>query len=311
MTTLFLLVPAFLIFGILLGLTPCAVPLLLIMTSVCNNGTTSAMKKSLALTYMISLGCAYALVGLAVSVFAFYFYSYLQMPAVIVAMSLLFIFLGFATLGLLHLQLFPRQWLQLLQPLQRTFQHNPYLDAIFIGSTATLMASPCVIAPLAGLLWFIAENNHPGTSITILFFTGIGFGIPVIALSTFGTELLQIVGRWQKLIKQFFGLLLLGIAIHMLQDIISNRITMLLWATLVIFAGIYMGALIPDETNPILDNQKEQCQLNGEESPLKKRQLLKNIKHVSKLLSLLILLYGVLIFTGFLLGNSNPLSPLT
>lgn len=305
----FLLLPGFWLFGLLLGLTPCTIPAILIMSSICNTEN-HTKKVTLVLTWVTSIAAAYAIVGIIIAILGQYFSTIIALPAVSACASILFAILGFATLGLFNLTLFPHHWLNFIHQFQSSRKYNPYIEAIMIGSTATLLASACVIAPLAALLWYVLENPSTLSSGIILFTVGIGFGTPMLGIAIFGSELLQRAGKWQKFIKQLFGLALLGFAINLSSKIVSPSLSMLLWSFLLIFSGIYMGAFVPEQRNPLMEDMNEQCRLDGESAVIRKFHLMHQLKMVMKMASVLVLLYGILIFMGFLLGNTNPLSPL-
>lgn len=232
----------------------------------------------------------------------------MQNPWIIGFFSLLFLFLGLSSLGLVNLQLLPHHWISMISTKNIASGKESYLKASIMGVLATLIASPCVAAPLIGILSYIANTGDVVFGGITLFIAGLGFGTPLIAINIIGSELLQKAGRWQEHIKQFFGILLLGIAIWLLDRIIPTRGTMLLWASLAIFTAMYMGALMQQEKN-ISESKEDFCSLDGEETP-QKNVGAKNLMTLTKMISLMILLYGAILFIGALLGNTNPLLPL-
>jgi len=85
------------------------------------------------------------------------------------------------------------------------------------------------------------------------------------------------------IIKGFFGLLLLAVAIELLSRILPAALTMGMWASLLIFTGIYAGALTHAHTNHDKFRQG---------------------------VGIISLVYGILILIGASQGNQDPLQPL-
>ncbi len=298
--------------GVLLGLTPCAITLMLIMSTIygeSNKAITKVKSLLLSFTYMFSLALTYAIIGILVASLGFYFKPSFQNNWIIGSFSLILIILGLSSLGLFNLQL-PHHWLKsTIGVHNRVHKYGLYIEVAFIGVLATVIAAPCVLAPLVGLLSYIAKIGDVRLGGIALFFAGVGFGTPLIAFYLIGGSILQKAGEWQNGIKHFFGILLLGVAIWLLEHMIPPKVIMFLWSFLAIFTAIYMGVLINKEKDSSSDAGQAVCSLDGEEVPQKNLSS-KNTGIVSKLISILILLYGIILFFGALLGNVDPLSPL-
>lgn len=308
----FLVIPIAWIIGILLGLTPCAIPIILMMTNISDKHATGKSKtNSLAVTflYLITLGLSYAAVGAVIALIGVYFYNYLYNIWVISSLSFVFMLLGFSALGLFNVVLFPRSWLQKIVYYTRWNMIGPYSTAIIMGLFGTLMAARCVIAPLAAILSLVAYKGDILFGAVVLFFTGIGFGQPVLVMHIFGSDIIQRAGKWQETIKHIFGLILLGVAIWLLDRIVENNITMFLWSGLAIFTPIYLGAIIEDEQSNAPEAGEAVCNLDGEEST-SSQTTEKYITTILKMLGFMVMFYGIVLFIGALYGNTNPLSPL-
>jgi thioredoxin:protein disulfide reductase len=94
-------------------------------------------------------------------------------------------------------------------------------------------------------------------------------------------------GPWMESIKQFFGVLLLGVAIWLISPVISAVVHMLLWAALLIISAIYLHAVDP---------------LRPGASGFQK--LLKG-------LGMIALLTGIALLVGVLSGSRDILQPLS
>jgi thiol:disulfide interchange protein DsbD len=99
--------------------------------------------------------------------------------------------------------------------------------------------------------------------------------------------LLPKAGAWMEAVKRFFGVMLLALSIWIIQPLLPIGVQMLLWAALLLFSAIYLGAL---NTLPV--NAKGRHKLQ-------------------KGFALMILLIGVAYLIGALSGARDLLSPLS
>ena len=118
----------------------------------------------------------------------------------------------------------------------------------------------------------------------VLFALGLGMGVPLLLVGTFGATLLPRSGAWMNGVKIAFGLLLLGVAIWMIERLVAAPIALLLWASLAIGTALALGAL----------------NFNQPQGWPRARQTL----------GVLLLAWGVLLVIGAAQGGSNPLRPL-
>ena len=58
------------------------------------------------------------------------------------------------------------------------------------GALSVLVVSPCVTAPLAGALVFISSTGDAIMGGAVLFALGLGMGLPLLLVGTFGATLL-------------------------------------------------------------------------------------------------------------------------
>jgi thiol:disulfide interchange protein DsbD len=73
----------------------------------------------------------------------------------------------------------------------------------------------------------------------------LGMGVPLMAVGASAGALLPRAGAWMQTVKNFFGVILLGVAIWIVAPIIPAVIQMLLWAALLICSAIYLHAVDP------------------------------------------------------------------
>ena len=111
-----------------------------------------------------------------------------------------------------------------------------------MGFLSALIVGPCVAAPLAGALVYIGQTGDALLGGVALFAMSLGMGLPLIVVGTGAGKLMPRPGPWMTLVNGIFGILMLGVAIWMLEKIISPYLAMLLWALLGLGSAIYLGA---------------------------------------------------------------------
>jgi len=84
---------------------------------------------------------------------------------------------------------------------------------MLMGMLSAAIVSPCVTAPLAGALLFMSQTRDAILGGTALFSMAIGMGVPLVLVGVSGGLVLPKSGHWMNAVKQFFGVLLLAVAI--------------------------------------------------------------------------------------------------
>lgn len=267
-------------FGLLLSLTPCVFPMIPILSSIIvnagNKGKMSAKKGFLlSLVYVLAMSVAYTIAGILAGVFGANLQVALQNPYVLVVFSLIFVALAFSMFGYFRIE--PPQWLQ--SKVYKTTseqQSHGILGIAVMGFLSALIVGPCVAPPLAGALVYIGQTGDAVLGGLALFVLSLGMGIPLLAIGVGAGKLMPKPGGWMNNVSKIFGILMLAIAIWMLERVIPNY-TLYLWAILLIGTAIY----------------------------------LQSYSHLlSKLLMVLIFIYGAVSFVGAMSGATNILNPL-
>jgi thiol:disulfide interchange protein len=276
----FLFMAGFLFLGLLLAFTPCVLPMLPILGSIIvGQGQYLNKRKAffLSLTYVGAMSLTYALAGVIAGFAGSYIQAYLQNPWVLISFSFIFVLLALSLFGVYELRM-PH-----LTGTKYPQKGGSYIGVAVMGCLATLIGSPCITAPLLGVLTYIGHTGDVWIGGSALFLMGIGMGIPLLIIAVVGGSFLPKGGPWLNGIKILFGLLLLGTAIFLLDRILPGTVTMLLWALLAVITSVYMGIY----------------------SMPKNR-----IEQISKAVSFSVLLYGWLLVIGAFMGNTDPLRPL-
>lgn len=280
----FIIVLSFLGMGLLLAFTPCILPMVPILSGIIlgHKHMTTGKAFSLSLAYVLGMAVTYAAAGMVVALIGSHIQTLFQSPWAIVLGSGLFILLALSLFGFYELAL-PNKWQQKLTEVSNHQKGGTYLGVFIMGALSSLIVSPCVSAPLVGVLAYIAQTGNVVLGGVTLLALGIGMGIPLLLIGMSAGKFLPKAGGWMLIVERIFGILLLGLAIWLLARIIPGPLALLLWAILFICSAIYMGAFTNTEDN---------------------------WQKLFRGLGLVILIYGIILMVGAVLGNSDPLRPL-
>jgi thiol:disulfide interchange protein DsbD len=273
-------------FGLLLSFTPCILPMVPVLSGIIvGHGKTVTTRKAffLSLSYVLSMSVTYAIFGAIVALLGANLQISMQSPWAISLFSLIFILLALSMFGFYEFKL-PDSWQTKIAGSNRAQRGGHYIGAAIMGCLSTLILSPCVTAPLIGVLTYIAQTKNVLLGSLTLFFLSLGMGTPLLLIGISAGKWLPESGSWMNAVKAFFGILLLAVAIYLMARIAPPRLIMIFWACLLIFSGIYSGALTHSVTN-----REKFCQGVG----------------------IILLGYGLLILVGVSMGSTNPLQPLS
>lgn len=211
-------------FGLLLSLTPCVLPLIPVLSAIIlgQKQLTTAKAFGLSLTYVLAMALTYALAGVFAGLAGSYLQAFLQSPWVIIIVCGLFVFLAFSLFGFYELRL-PTSWHEKLIHISNRQQGGNYLGVAFMGCLSTLVISPCVTAPLVGVLTYIGNTGNAILGGVALFILGLGSGVPLLIIGTSEGKWLPKSGPWMNKIKIIFGIMMLAMAVWLLARIIPSN----------------------------------------------------------------------------------------
>jgi thiol:disulfide interchange protein DsbD len=243
---LWLVAVAFFGFGLALSFTPCVLPMVPILSGIIvGHGAHISRGRALALSlaYVLGMAVTYAVAGVAAGLSGTLLSAALQNAWVLGGFALVFVVLALSMFGFYELQL-PTA---LQSRLSDTANHRrgSYGGIVAMGALSALIVGPCVAAPLAGALLYIAQTGDAALGGLALFALALGMGAPLIAVGVASRSLLPHTGPWMEGVKRFFGVLLLATAIWIAQPVLPALLVMLAWAALLIASSIYLHALDP------------------------------------------------------------------
>jgi thiol:disulfide interchange protein DsbD len=239
----------------------------------------------LSLAYVLAMAAVYALAGALAGLSGTMLSAALQTPWVLGSFALVFVLLALSMFGLYELQL-PASWQTRLDAAAGRLPGGRYLGVAFMGAISALVIGPCVAAPLAGALLYIARTGDAWLGGWALFALGLGMGAPLVAVGMGARELLPRSGPWLKGVRHAFGVLMLALAWWIVRPVVPDWLWLLGWALLALATGVFLHALDP------LPPQ----------APA--------LRRLGKAAGLALATYGIVALIGLLSGGRNPLQPL-
>lgn len=235
----------FFLAGLGLTFTPCVLPMVPILSSIIVGQNANRPRAfALSASYVAGMSLTYAVVGVLMGLFGagLNLQAHLQSAPVLILFALLFVIFALAMFGAFDLRLSPALAGR-IDAWQTRAQRSGPLGLAGAGALSVLVVSPCVSAPLAGALVFISTTGDAMMGGAALLALGLGMGVPLLLVGTFGATALPRRGAWMNGIKIAFGILLLGVAVWLVERLLPAPVTLLLWASLAIGSALALGAL--------------------------------------------------------------------
>jgi thiol:disulfide interchange protein DsbD len=282
-----LIIASFFGFGLLLCLTPCVFPMVPILSGIIVNhghAVTHMRAFGLSVAYVLGMALTYAAVGIVAGLSGTLLSNALQNAWVLGAFALVFVVLSLSMFGFYELQLPPALQSRLSEKANR--QGGSVGAIAVMGALSALIVGPCVAAPLAGALLYIAQTSDAVLGGAVLFAMALGMGAPLLVVGVFSRSLLPRAGPWMNAVKKFFGVVMLATALWMASPVIPTWAQMLGWAGLLIVPAIFMHAIDPLPSHAT------------------------GWHRLWKGVGVLMLLMGTAMVAGLLGGSRDPLRPL-
>lgn len=237
-----LVLASFLGFGLLLAFTPCVFPMFPILAGMLarqGERLTPTRGAILSGSYVLAMAAAFGLLGMAVAWSGQNLKLVLQSPIALGLVAAIFVALALSMFGLFDLHLPAAMTAQLARISGGT--RGSVGSAVALGFTSALIVGPCVTAPLAGGLLYIAQTGDVALGAGALFALGLGQGIPLFLAGTFGSRVLPRAGAWMESAKSMFGFVFLGMAVWLGARLVPGPVELALWSVLLIAAGVFLG----------------------------------------------------------------------
>jgi len=286
--SMWLIILQFFGFGLLLSLTPCVFPMIPILSGliVGQKNPSTGRAFMLSLIYVLAMALTYTVVGVVAGLAGTNLQALFQTPWVIISFSVLFMLLALSMFGFYDLQL-PTSWQNKLSSISNKQKSGSWLGVAIMGLLSALIVGPCVAPPLAAAVIYISSaDGGPVVGGFALFAMSMGMGVPLIAIGTSAGKWMPNSGGWMNVVKSFFGVLLIGMAIWFLSRIMPEDTILMLWGVLFIATAVMWH-----------QNAKD----NG---------ITGWVMSVFDALKVMLLVIGVAQLVGAMAGQGDPLRPL-
>lgn len=280
-----LLLIGFVGFGVLLAFTPCVFPMYPIVAAMLSReGEALSPKRGFILSsvYVGALALAFGLFGMVAAWSGQNLQFALQSTTATIVIASLFLILALSNFGLFEIQL-PAGFSNRLSSGGR--RGGSLGGAAMLGFTSAFLIGPCVTAPLAGALLYIARTGDVLIGAAALFALGLGKGLPLILMATLGGKALPRAGAWMASIRSAFGFGFIATAIWMVSPLLPETLVLFAWACLAVTVGVFLWRIRVANASP-------------------------GAAVISRSVATVSIAWGALLLVGVGLGARDPLAPL-
>lgn len=205
----------FLGLGVLLGLTPCVLPMVPVLLGLIAGSKTSSTRHTVGLagTYVLAHALVFALLGAGAAWMGGGLQATFQQAWVLVPMAVLMALLGAVLLagGTLQMPAAVQRWAG------SKGEGGSWKGAAIMGGLSSLIIGPCVAPPLAGAVLYLAQSGNPWLGAGALFALGMGMGIPMLIAAAGLGQWLPKTGAWADHLSRLFGVGFLVLAVWLVS----------------------------------------------------------------------------------------------
>ncbi len=212
----FWLIPALLIGGILMNLTPCVYPMIPITFGILSNLSadtkTNSRRQKIQIfsLYILGMALSFSSMGIFVALSGNIFGAILQNIWFSLFLSIIFILLALTMLSVFDISF--------LQNIGTKIQvkNKPKLNALSMGALSGIISAPCTGPILATLLSIVSTTKDFVFGFITMFFLAIGFGLPYLILAFLWQKPKKLpkLGNFAELIKIIFAGLIFSLSIY-------------------------------------------------------------------------------------------------
>ncbi len=230
--------PLFFMLGIALAFTPCVLPMLPIVSGIVV-GSQASTRRALALSiaFVLPMAATYAALGVAAALAGANLQAMLQNRWTMLALGGVYVVLALGMFGVFTLQL-PARLRERLDGATRSQRGGTLSGAAAMGVLSALLVGPCMTAPLAGALLYIAQSGNVVQGALLLLALGLGMGAPLVVVGALGSRYLPRPGPWMNRVKAAIGFVLLGTAVWMFERVAPAPLVLLMWGALLVAVAV-------------------------------------------------------------------------
>lgn len=229
----------FLLLGLALSFTPCVLPMIPILSGILIQENKPKYGFALSLSYVLGICFTYTCLGIFAGMSGNLISNYLQNIWVVGSFSILFLFLGISMFGFYQFKV-PQTWENFITDKTNKYIGGNFFALFLMGSLSSLVLSPCIAAPMAGVLLYISTTQNIALGASALFSLAFGMGIPLLLIGAFSQKILPKAGAWMEGVKKFFGLILILMSVWFIEPFLPKIVAVTLWALcLFVFAMFF------------------------------------------------------------------------
>ncbi len=237
----------FLLAGLLMAGTVCMYPLIPIVTAVIGGAQGRPHRWRgfvLSLAYVQGLALTYALAGTVAALAGIPLVAVTQKPWVLAGFGVLMVLFALAMFGVFRLQL-PASVQTRLAEWSNRLPGGRIVPVFVMGMLSALIVGPCSTPALAGALLYIANSRDVTGGVLALYVMGIGIGLPLLLVGTFGARMLPRSGHWMVAVQNTLGVMLLAAALWFVYSLLPDWLLMVLVALLLAGCAMMLRAIDP------------------------------------------------------------------
>ncbi len=271
--------------GLLLAFTPCVLPMVPILSGIiAGQGpqVTTGRAFALSLTYVLGMAFTYTIAGAAFAAAGQQAQAVFQQTWIVLLFAGLFVLLALSMFGVFTVQV-PAAIQTRLANLSNRQSAGTFGGVAVMGALSALIVTTCVAPPLIATLSVIGQSADIVRGGAALFVMSLGMGAPLLVVGASAGKLLPKAGPWMNTVKQFFGVLMLAIAVWMLARVVPERVALVLWAVPAVIAAWLLWRVVRS-AGPTL--------------------------WIARTASVAAGVYGAALLAGAAMGATDPLAPL-
>jgi len=271
--------------GLVLSLTPCVLPMVPILSGIIvgsGRHITGTRSFALSVSYVLGMALTYAIAGVASAAAGKEVQAMFQQWWVIALFAGVFLALALSMFGVFTLQM-PATFQSRLAELSNRQSAGTFGGVALMGALSALIVTTCVAPVLVGALLVISQTGAVARGGAALFAAGIGMGTPLLVMGASAGRLLPKPGLWMDLVKRFFGVLMLAVAVWMLARIVPGRVALALWSVPALILAWLLWSGIRERSALVLG---------------------------LRVAGVAAAVYGLTLAAGSALGGTDPLSPI-
>lgn len=228
----------FYLLGIALAFTPCVLPMLPIVSGMVV-GSRAPPRRAFALSmaFVLPMALTYSALGVVAAQAGANLQAMLQNAWTMFVLGGVYVVLALGMFGVFTLQL-PARLRDKLDGASRGLRVGSLQGAAAMGVLSALLVGPCMTAPLAGVLLYIAQSGNVMQGALLLAALGLGMGTPLVIVGTLGSRFLPKPGPWMDRVKAALGFVLLGTAVWMLERVVPAPAALLMWGALLLAVAV-------------------------------------------------------------------------